>query len=62
MGKTFKGRTFAVLAGLLVTAISLFAAWANGNIPVPAAVSTAFVLGVGTFLATASGRSSKKSS
>jgi hypothetical protein len=64
MGKTIKGKTFAALAGLLVAAISLFAAWANGNIPMPAVLSTAFILGVATFLATGSKRkgSAKKSS
>jgi HAMP domain-containing protein len=50
-----KGRTkiFAVLAGLLVAAFSLFAAlWVNGNIPLPAATATSFILGMATFLAT----------
>ena len=57
-----KGRTklFAVLAGLLVAAFSLFAAlWVNGNIPLPAATATSFILGMATFLATIKGTASK---
>ncbi|MET3934887.1 hypothetical protein [Arthrobacter sp. OAP107] len=52
MGKTIKSRTFAVFAGLSVTAVSLLASWVNGNIPLPAVLATSLVLGVATFLAT----------
>ncbi|KRE81359.1 hypothetical protein [Arthrobacter sp. Soil764] len=52
MGKTINGRAFAVVAGLSVAAISLLAAWVNGNIPLPAVLATSLILGVATFLAT----------
>jgi hypothetical protein len=61
MGKTIKGTTFAVVAGLSVAAISLLAAWVNGNIPLPAVFATSLVLGGATFLAT-SRQGAKKSS
>ncbi|MFF2317379.1 hypothetical protein ACFVTE_14025 [Arthrobacter sp. NPDC058097] len=41
-----------MLAGLSVAAVSLFAAWVSGNIPLPAVLATSLILGVVTFLAT----------
>lgn len=52
--------TTKVFAGVLVAVFSLFAAlWVNGNIPLPAAAATSFVLGVGTYLATIKGTARK---
>lgn len=60
MGTKSTTKFFAVLAGLLVTAFSLFAAlWVNGNIPLPAATATSFILGAATFLATVKGAARK---
>jgi hypothetical protein len=54
VGTKGKTKLFAVFAGLMVVAFSLFAAlWVNGKIPLPTAISTSFILGVATFLATA---------
>ncbi|MGJ3192087.1 hypothetical protein FQP90_09055 [Paenarthrobacter nitroguajacolicus] len=56
MGTKSRTKMFAVLAGVLVAAFSLFAAlWVNGNIPWPAATATSLILGVATFLATFKG-------
>lgn len=60
MGTKGTTKSFAVLAGLLVAAFSLFAAlWVNGNIPWPAATATSFILGVATFMATNKGTARK---
>lgn len=60
MGTKGTTKLFAVLAGVLVAVFSLFAAlWVNGNIPLPAAAATSFVLGVGTYLATIKGTARK---
>ncbi len=60
MGTKSRTKMFAVFAGLLVAAFSLFAAlWVNGNIPLPAATATSFILGLATFLATVKGAARK---
>lgn len=60
MGTKGTTKSFAVLAGLSVAAFSLFAAlWVNGNIPLPAAIATSFILGLTTFLATMKGAARK---